>query len=252
MTITPTPPPAGWYPAPDGSSATWWWDGARWTQPLDQLSRPVVPTDGGTGAVSKLAMATQVLLIVCGVLSVATIGVETFGIGATTAFLDGRDSTVAMLDLYDQGAAVVSILSSLSLVATGVLWVIWQYRAAKQVAGRTRRSAGWHAGSWFVPIVSLWFPYQNISDLWRAVGRTRPSWQLTWWLLYLVSNLVIGQSSRIYLAAEDLEQLRAAMWVNIGGEILKLAAAPLAWLIVSGITQGILQRSSEPVPSPAA
>ena len=176
-------------------------------------------------------------------------GAPPFGISAATGFLNGDNGALGMLDVYDQSTSVVSILSSLSLLATGVLWVIWQYRAAKQVAGRTRRSAGWHAGSWFVPIISLWFPYQNISDLWRAVGRTRPTWQIIWWLLYVVSNVFIGQSTRLYLAAEDLEQFRVAMWLSIAGEILLLAAAPLAWLIIRRITQGILQRSSVPVHS---
>jgi hypothetical protein len=245
MTNTPTPPPAGWYPAPDGSSATWWWDGARWTQPHHQPSQQPATTN----AIAKLAMATQVLLIVCGVMSVATIGIETFGISAVTGYLNGHNSAIDMIEMYDQSTFVVTILSALSLVATGVLWVIWQYRAAKQVTGRTRRSAGWHAGSWFVPIISLWFPYQNISDLWRAVGRTRPSWQIIWWLLWVVSNVFIQQSSRIYTTAEDLEQFRVAMWMSIAGEILLLAAAPLAWLITRGITQGILQRSSVPVHS---
>lgn len=246
MTITPTSPPAGWYPAPDGSSATWWWDGARWTQPHHRPSQ--LPAT--TNAVAKLAMATQVLLIVCGVLSVATIGIETFGIGAATGFLNGDNGAIGMLDVYDQSTFVVSILSSLSLLATGVLWVIWQYRAAKQVTGGTRRSAGWHAGSWFVPIISLWFPYQNISDLWQAVGRRRPSWLIVWWLLWVVSNVFIGQSTRINLAAEDLEQFRIAMSMSIAGEILLLAAAPLAWLIIRGITKGILQPSSVPEHSP--
>lgn len=245
MTSSPTPPPAGWYPAPDGSSATWWWDGARWTQPHHQPGQQAATTND----IAKLAMATQVLLIACGVLSVATIGIETFGISAVTGFLNGDNGAIGMLDVYDQSTSVVAILSSLSLLATGVLWAIWQYRAAKQVTGRTRRSAGWHAGSWFVPIISLWFPYQNISDLWRALGRTRPSWQIIWWLLFVVSNVFIGQSTRIYLAAEDLEQFRVAMWMSIVGEILLLAAAPLAWLVIRGITQGILQRPSVPVHS---
>lgn len=245
MTITPTPPPAGWYPAPDGSPATWWWDGGQWAQPDHQLSQPE-----STNAVAKLAMATHVLLIVCGVMSVATIGMEMFGISAATGFLDGDNGAIGMLDAYDQSSFVVSILSSASFVATGVLWAIWQHRAAKQVAGQTRRSAGWHAGSWFVPIICLWFPYENISDLWRAVGRTRPSWQIIWWLLYVVSNVVIGQSTRLYVAAEDLDQFRGAMWMGIAGEILLLAAVPLAWLLIRGITQGILQRSSVPMHSP--
>ena len=202
-----------------------------------------------TNAIAKLAMATQVLLIVCGVMSLATIAIEMFGISAATGFLNGDNGAIGMLDVYDQSTSVVAILSSLSFVATAVLWVIWQYRAAKQVTGRTRRSAGWHAGSWFVPIIGLWFPYQNISDLWRAVGRTRPSWQIIWWLLYVVSNFFIQQSTRIYLAAEDLEQFRVAMWISIAGEVLLLAAAPLAWLVIRGITQGILQRSSVTVRS---
>lgn len=244
MTDNPTLPPAGWYPAPDGSSASWWWDGARWTQPHHQLSQQATRTD----AIAKLAMTTQVLLIVCVVMSVATIGIETVGISATTSYLNGHTSAIDMIDMYDQSSFVVTILSALSLVATGALWAIWQYRAAK-VTDRTRRSPGWHAGSWFVPIVSLWFPYQNVSDLWRAVGRTRPSWQIIWWLLFVVSNLVIGQSSRITTSAENLEQFRLAMWTSIAGEIILLAAAPFAWLIIRGITRGILQRSQVPVQS---
>jgi hypothetical protein len=36
------------------------------------------------------------------------------------------------------------------------------------------------------------------------------------------------------------------MWLSIAGEILVLAAAPLAWLVIRGLTQGILQRPSVP------
>ncbi|MFE6256289.1 DUF4328 domain-containing protein [Agromyces sp. NPDC057865] len=245
MTNTPTPPPAGWYPAPDGSSGTWWWDGAGWTQPDQQPSPQFAATTASRG-IAGLATATQVLLIVCAVMSVATIGIETFGIGAVTGYLNGDDSAIDMINAYDQTAFVVSILSVVSFVSAGVLWATWQYRVAKQVTGQTRRSAGWHAGSWFVPIISLWFPYQNVSDLWRAARRTPPSWQIAWWLLMVVSNVVTQISGRIYTAAEDLEQFRLAMWVSLAGELLLLAAAPLAWLVVRGITQGILQRPAVP------
>ncbi|KRC61026.1 hypothetical protein ASE14_08735 [Agromyces sp. Root81] len=246
-TNIPTSPPPGWYPAPDGSSETWWWDGARWAHPQPQHQPEQRPD--ATNAIAKLAMATQVLLLVCIVMSVATIGVETFGIITIADYLNGDDTAVDRFDTYDQSTFVVSILSSLVLITTAVIWVIWQYRVAKQVTGRTRRSPGWHAGSWFVPIISLWFPYQNVSDLWRAVGRTRPSWQIIWWLLWVVSNYVIQLSGRIYLVAEDLETMRVAMWMSLAGEVLLLAAAPLAWLVIRGITRGILQRPSNPVPA---
>ena len=221
----------------------WWWDGARWIQPQQETS----PNPAAANAISKLAQATQILLIAYGVVTLATIVVESFGISAANRFLEGADETVDLLEAYDQSTLVVSILTTVTAIATAVLWVIWQYRVAKQVAGQTRRSAGWHVGSWFVPLISLVYPYQNISDLWRAIGRTKPSWQVLWWLLWLASNLLINLSTRIYVAAVDLEQLRAAMWISNAGAILLLAAVPFAILIIRGITRGVLQPSSTPM-----
>ncbi|MGH3704261.1 MAG: DUF4328 domain-containing protein [Agromyces sp.] len=249
MTNAPTSPAPGWYPAPDGSSDSWWWDGAGWSQPQSPYQPELPPP--ATNAIAKLAMATQVVILLWVVNSVATIGVEMFGIIAVGDFLSGYDTAIDRLDKYDQGTLVVSILSSAFMIPAGVLWAIWQNRVAKQVTG-TRRSPGWHAGSWFIPIISLWFPYQNISDLWRAVGRIRPSWQIAWWLLWVVGNYVIQLSTRSYLAAEDLESFRVAMWMSLVGEVILLAAAPLALLVIRGITQGILQRASSPVPPPVA
>ena len=189
MSTTPTPssPPAGWYPAPDGSAKPWWWDGSRW-----RMYAPTAdPQPAPTKSLAKLATATQALLLACGVVSIATIGVELFGIVGVSSFFAGSLSAAGLLSAYDVLTALVAVLGSLFILATGVLWAIWQYRAAKRVPGRTRRTPGWHAGSWFIPVVTFWFPYQNISDLWRAGGRQRPSWQIAWWLLWLGSNALI-------------------------------------------------------------
>ncbi|KJL45261.1 hypothetical protein RS82_00288 [Microbacterium trichothecenolyticum] len=53
---------------------------------------------------------------------------------------------------------------------------------------------------------------------------------------------MIQVSTRLYTSAEDLEQFRAAMWTSVAGQALLLAATPLAWLIVHGITQGVQRR----------
>lgn len=243
MSAMPTSPPAGWYPAPDGSAGTRWWDGAQWQQNVQPIP--------SSASVVKFAMATRVLLVICGVLSLVTIGVEAFGISAITVYLDGNDAVFGLLNSYDQMIRAVNILSTIVLLATGVLWVLWQYRIAKHFPGQTRRSPGWHVGSWIVPVICLWFPYENISDLWRAAGRSRPSWQIVWWLCWLVSNFLIQISSSVYTAAEDLEQFRVAMSVSIVGEVLLLAAAPLAWQIVRDITRRTVQRFAVHAPAQA-
>lgn len=231
MTTTPPPsatPAAGPQPAPYATS----------DEP-ERAAQPAVAPQ----ALAKMASATQALLVVCGALSVVTIATELFGIGAVSAYLAGDEAAIGSIEAYDRATALVSILGSIAVIVTGVFWAIWQYRAAKRVVGRTRRSPGRHASSWFIPIVSFWFPYQNISDLWRAVGLTRPSWQIVWWLLFVGSNFVVWVSSRVYVSAETLVQFRNAMWTSLFGEVLLLAAAPLAWMVVRGITRGILDRA---------
>jgi hypothetical protein len=267
MTTPSAPPPAGWYPAPDGSATTMWWDGARWvpehqaapTQQAPSASPPMQPaphTPGpyqsglyhptqylpvGTHPPVRLALATQILLVVAAVASLVNIGVELFGISGITAFVGGDASAISQLESYDRFTLVTTIVSGVSLVAAGVLWVVWQFRAAKQVPGRTRRGPGWHAGAWFVPVIAWWFPYQNISDLWRAVGRTRPGWQIVWWVLWIASNAVIQLGTRLYTAADDFDLLQTAMWTSIVGDILLIAAMPFAVLVVRGITRGLQQ-----------
>lgn len=236
----PTSPPAGWYPAPDGSPQSWWWDGERWTAPGHQLG----PRPTTIARLAKLAVATEALLIGCGVLSLVAIAVETFGISSITVYLNGYTSAVGLLEFYDWITVAVTIVSALALLATAVLWLLWQYRAAKQFPGETRRAPGWHVGSWLVPIISWWFPYQDVSDLWRAVGRSRPNWQILWWICWLVGNVVLRISGSVYTSAQDLEQIRIAMSMTIAGQVLLTIAAALAWLIVRGITRGTIRRSS--------
>jgi hypothetical protein len=233
----PSAPAPGWYPAPDGSSAPVWWDGSQWRP--DHLAT-VQPS---ATRLAGLAAAAQVLLVVTVLVSVVTIGVESFRLGAVTRFLGGDDAAIDQLTTYDQITLPLSILGLIFLIATGIVWVIWQYRAAKSVIGRTRRSPGWHAGAWFVPVISFWFPYQNISDLWQAIGRPRPRWQIVWWLAWIASS-VFGQiAGRLTLIAESLDQYAIAMWMTIASELLMIVAAPFAFLVLRGITRGLAARA---------
>ena len=68
----------------------------------------------------------------------------------------------------------------------------------------------------------------------------------------MVSNVVNQASARVSFAAVELEEFRTAMVLSIVGELLLLAAVPLAWMVIRGITQGILQRPSVPAQAPAA
>lgn len=224
---------AGWYPAPDGSGHSWWWDGAQWMPPQVEAS-PIPPAGPGT---LRLAIVVQALLFASAALALATVAVEAFGIASVNDYLGGSYGATSTITTYDTLSAVVALLSLIVLVGTGILWAIWQYRLATQVLGRARRSPGWHAGSWFIPVVNWWFPYQNVSDLWRAAGRARPGWQVAWWGLWIASSVTGSISAQMSFRAQSLEEYLVAMIVSLLSSLLMLVAAFFAVRLVRQLTR---------------
>ncbi|MHB8220241.1 MAG: DUF4328 domain-containing protein [Acidimicrobiales bacterium] len=65
------------------------------------------------------------------------------------------------------GYSLLSDLIGAVLLGTDIVLLIWQFRAAsaaRLLGLPARRSPGWGVGSWFIPVVNLWLPYQAICD----------------------------------------------------------------------------------------
>jgi hypothetical protein len=95
--------------------------------------------------------------------------------------------------------AVVDVVA-LGTITAIVIACIWQFRAAKAARALglpATHSAGWGVGSWFVPIVDLWMPYQAIRDCLAADDPNR-ALVLRWWLLLVATrygSLALGFSA---------------------------------------------------------
>jgi hypothetical protein len=79
------------------------------------------------------------------------------------------------------------------VLAIGIVFLIWQYNAARVARGLgypSRTSPGFGVASWFIPIVNLWFPYWALSDCLPPGHRLRPT-ALWAWLAYISSGLLI-------------------------------------------------------------
>jgi hypothetical protein len=97
-----------------------------------------------------------------------------------------------LLAIAVPGVVTLALLLTLAVI---VVFLVWIYRA-RHNAGRSRahhrRSRGWAIGSWFVPVVNLWFPLQVVQDIWRAdvepAQRVRMPWLVgTWWACWLLA-----------------------------------------------------------------
>ena len=90
---------------------------------------------------------------------------------------------------------------TLVYVATTVLFGVWIYRAARNLralgASNLRFGPGMAVGSYFIPILNLFMPFQAMKEIWNA-SRTPLSKNLRagnslltmWWTLWLITFLI--------------------------------------------------------------
>ncbi|MEU5052379.1 DUF4328 domain-containing protein [Streptomyces sp. NPDC021096] len=180
--------------------------------------------------------------------------------GATSAALDKADDA-------DGFYAAMLFVYILTLAVTGVLWVIWFRRmrlnAEAFAPGTHRFGSGWAVGSWFTPVVNLWFPKQMANDIYRASApggpQSAPKGLLNaWWVLWLVAGGISMVGNAMYSVAErklktrhtsldsvrdDIETLKTALSISTLALLLYVVAALLALLVVRQLTRMQEQRA---------
>jgi len=252
-----TSAPAGWYPAPHAGNELRYWDGTEWTAPPPAVAAWPAPGGAAPGQragypvsapqvirpLRGIAGATRILLIVGAVVSFLTVLVEAWGLVAVDGFTRGA-APLSDLELYDTLSAPISLASAGLMLATGICWVVWQYRAAVRVRAitptATRRTPVWHVVSWLIPVIAWWFPFQNVKDLVVASRASLTRAILgTWWGLWIASTAFVSLSGRLSWNAETLADYPAVMSTSLLGELLSIAAVPLAIVILTRATDAM-------------
>ena len=221
MTGQPGGPPPGWYPDPAGGGGVRWWDGTSWTwhtaapprvpEGLAPRSGPAAPWTRPRLASAGPVVERELRLAGWARLSVAAVA----ALGVAYAFLPLEySSALASLFHWFRDALHASQAAShpqpppvpaisvsylrlayagdLVYVAVGVVFLVWQYRAA-EAARRLGLPAlhrpSWGVAFWFIPFANLWCPYQALRDCLppRHPGRRSA---LGCWLAYLGAGCV--------------------------------------------------------------
>ena len=157
------------------------------------------------------------------------------------------EPTTIILALMEGGVALMEIAV---YIATIVFFLMWMYRSYENLPafGVPRASiaysSGWAVGSFFVPIVSLFIPYQAMRELWRkSVANSGTMFSLLsppaafpiWWAFWLLSNI----AGNIYLRLSFNEQLSSEADALFGAvtSALSIVAAIFAIMVVGEIDQ---------------
>lgn len=159
--------------------ALYWKEGMADWQPLASYF-PVAPSDNAlvppplaettaftpqfTSDPSNLTIAVKTLLWVYLGLAV----VSAIGEGINIA-MGGTDPQLDELPPHQLGIACVALLQLLVIIATGVVFLMWIYRANLNVRGfgaaDMKFTPGWSVGWYFIPIMNLVRPYQAMKEI---------------------------------------------------------------------------------------
>lgn len=162
----------------------------------------------------------------------------------------GMACTLEEGQLLDLSRMVLGFVDLGALLATSMMFLFWLHGAYKYAASFTgallQYTPGWAVAWWFVPILSLWKPYQVIRELWEvslpAADSSGPAqvpkssavlgW---WWAAYLAMNAVSTFDARIYEAANTASALINAGWISIASAAVTIVGAVLAVYVVRTI-----------------
>jgi amino acid transporter len=223
MTENSALPRAGWYPDPDVPGQIRWWDGFQWqvSKPVDEVYQPL------GRSFTVLGWLLTGLLATIAALFVARIVLSGWASGAVVHAI--QDGELAAPETYDRFDRLTVLATTGCLVAAIVIWCVWQHQAASSTDhDELRRSPRMHVLSWFIPVVSLWFPLQNMRDLWDVnVGPRRRFLVGWWWAFWIIANI----STRLSDSAHD--SIRDAR--GFSDFLVADAVDSALWLILCGL-----------------
>jgi hypothetical protein len=126
-------------------------------------------------------------------------------------------------------------LGSLALTALGVLFLMWQHRAAtraRRLGYPATHSPGWGVGAWFVPVVNLWMPYQALRDCLPPHHPARAN-ALRSWVSYLSLGLLNGAALICFIFDRGLGFVFMAAVVVAGAFCIWNARIAMAGVITA-------------------
>lgn len=156
-----------------------------------------------------------------------------------------EEAAVADAEASDNRQSTVASVYLLVFIVSGVLILRWIYRANQNAralgAEGMTFTPGWSAGWYFVPVFTLWKPYQAMKEIWKAsVNPTdwknvEPGGVLgLWWATWIISNMISQAAFRSQISATELDELITS---NMIYQVSDLVSIPLALVTLALINR---------------
>ncbi len=131
-------------------------------------------------------------------------------------------------------------------IVTGIVFLTWIHRANRNAralgAKDMRFTPGWAVGWYFVPIMSLWKPFQAMREIWQASAEPG-NWQVVrtpallgwWWALFLGAQILAQVGYQLSKSIDGVDSAMRASAFITGSDIVSVALDVAAILLVTRI-----------------
>ncbi len=151
------------------------------------------------------------------------------------------------LEANDTRESVLGIIYFIAYVVSAITFIMWFRRAYYNLHQKVRGlacSEGWAAGSWFVPFLCLYRPYQIMKEMYVETKKFfiekgfsekvdySTSYLGLWWALWIISAIIGQFLTRFALKADTVDSL---ITTTVGYMISGVLEIPLALITVKVI-----------------
>jgi hypothetical protein len=195
-----------------------------------------------------LVMWMVVLISLSMVMALVSAGLWGGHLADISSFVRGTKAGAEVLDSREVAVNVDRSLIYFILV-TGILWLIWQYRAHANIralgAGELKYSPGWAVGWWLIPFANIVMPFLTTRELWKAsdpeagsidwISRRATPLLGLWWGGRLLSQALFQTGAAFFSTVPSVQDLRVEGWLFIVGNLCFIAWGVLAILLLRSI-----------------
>ena len=153
----------------------------------------------------------------------------------------------------DAVTGIVGLVQLILAIITGITFLRWIYRSNKNLRALSGESMtftpGWSVGWYFIPIATLWKPYQVMKEIWNTSHKSNTTdhsvvgW---WWALWLISNFLGRLAFKLVMRADDASGYAASAMTYIISDGLDVILNVVALVMVTRIGIAYSQNIVDP------
>ena len=111
-----------------------------------------------------------------------------------------------------------------------------------------RNTPGWAVAHFFLPIISLWYPYKSTKEIWNTScpsGKKYFFLPLLWWIFFILDLSFSQVAGKVMEGAEEISEIIQATYYLLGAFLFSLISLFLTLLLVIRITEMQKERIAE-------